>query len=42
MSKAGVTDSKACEYGLFVARSLIGRGPGDWNFFDFFEFVNRL
>jgi len=25
MSKAGGTDSKACEYGLFVANSLIER-----------------
>jgi len=39
MSKSGVAaDSKACEYGLFVARSSIEKGPGDWNFFDFFEF----
>jgi len=30
------------EYGLFVARSSIGTGPGVWNFFDFFEFVSRL
>jgi len=27
MSKAGVADSKAYEYGFFVARRLIGRGP---------------
>ena len=39
MSKASVTDSKACEYDLFVARSLIRRGPGDSNFFDFFELL---
>jgi len=40
MSEAGVVDSKACEYGLFVARSLNGRGLRDWNSFDFFEFVS--
>jgi len=42
MSKVDVADSKACEYGLFAARTLIGRRPGDWNFFGFFEFVGRL
>ena len=42
MSKAGIADSKACEFGRFVPRSSIGRGPGDWNFFDFSEFVGRL
>jgi len=39
MSEAGVVDSKACEYGLFMARSSIETGPEDSNFFDFFEFV---
>jgi len=42
MSKADVADSKACEYGLFVARSSIGRGPGYWNSFDLFDFISRL
>jgi len=37
MNKVGVADSKACEYGLFVARSLIGRGPGVWKSFDVYE-----
>ena len=42
MSKVGVAHSKACEYGLFVPKSSIGRGPRDWNFVDFFEFIGRL
>jgi len=29
-------------YLLFVARSSIGGGPGNLNFFDVFEFVGRL
>ena len=32
-SMTGVANSKACKYGLSVARSSIGRGPGDWIFF---------
>ena len=42
MSKAGLVNSKAYECGLLVARSSLGRGPGDWNFLDFFEFVGKL
>jgi len=42
MSKEDVTYSKECEYGLLVARSSIRAGLGDWNFFDFFEFVGRF
>jgi len=41
-SKVGVVGSKACEYGLFEVRSSIGRGLGDWNIFDFFQFVGTL